>query len=230
MTTIFSLDTTSKHASLAVAGDGNIQTEFNYVSRDDLSATLIPAIAGLLNSGSAAIELSHIDVFAIAVGPGFFTGIRVGLAALKGLLLGQEKPVVPVVTLEALAYKCREPGFTTISLIDARREEVYLAGYDFLENKAGEVIPPALLHISQLKERLSHHKHLCFVGSGAEVHEAFIRENFSGAKIGRRSFFLAPEIAEIAYDRYKEKDYIADLQQLMPFYLRKPDAEQNLAK
>ncbi len=68
------------------------------------------------------------------------------------------------------------------------------------------------------------------MGSGAEVHEAFIRENFSGAKIGRRSFFLAPEIAKIAYDRYREKEYITDLQQLMPFYLRKPDAEQNLAK
>jgi len=230
MTAILSLDTTSKYSSLAVAGDGDIQIEFNFFTRDDLSATLIPAIAGVLNSGSTPIKLSDIDVFGIAVGPGLFTGIRVGLAALKGLLLGQKKPVVPVVTLEALAYKCREPGFTTISMIDARRDEVYIAGYNFLENKTGEVIPPGLLHISQLKERLGKDERFYFVGSGAEAHEAFIRENFSRARIGRRSFFLAPEISKIAYDRYKEKDFISDLQQLMPFYLRKPDAEQNLVK
>lgn len=232
MITVLSYDTTSKHPSIAISRDDDIRKEFNFVSRDDLSSVLIPAIEGVLNDGSAPLKLSDIDVVGIAVGPGLFTGIRVGLAVLKGLLLGVEKPVVPVVTLKAAAYKYREPGFATVPLIDARRDEVYLAGYNFPGNNGEieEVVPPGLIHISRLKGGLGKLGRFHFVGSGAEVHKEFIQENFPGSKIGRRSFFLAAEICKIAYDCYKKKDYITDLQQLMPFYIRKPDAEQNYIK
>ena len=236
MTLILALDTTSKYASIAVSKGDDTRIEFNFASRDDLSATLIPAIQSVLKCGSRPLKLCDINVFGIAVGPGLFTGIRVGLSALKGLILGQKKPVVPVITLNALADKFIQPGFTTIPLIDARRDEVYIAGFNVPGNdnsetvEIREVVSPGLIHISQLNERVSKEKDLVFIGSGAEAHEGYIRENFQESKIVRRSAFLAPEICKIAYHQYKKGEYITDLQQLVPFYIRKPDAEENLIK
>jgi tRNA threonylcarbamoyladenosine biosynthesis protein TsaB len=227
MKTILSLDTTSKSASISCARGEEIQLEYNFATRDELSVSLIPSLEFVLNS--ARLKLSDIDVFGIGVGPGLFTGIRVGLATLKGLLMAEPRPVVPVVTLEALAYKYIEPGFTTVSLINARRNQVYLAVYHFSRDhkQMEQVIPPELLFIHQLKERLKLLDNFNFVGSGAEVHKTFIKENFKQSKIYQRSFFLASEICKITYHNYLKKEYITDLQQLKPIYLRKPDAEEN---
>lgn len=236
MTTILSLDTTSRFASAAISKGEEVLLEYNFSTRDQLSATLIPTLEFVL--ASAPLEPEEIDAFGIAVGPGLFTGLRVGLATLKGLLLGAPKPVIPVVTLTALAFKLSQSKRPVLSLIDARRDEVYIAGYRF-EPGSGpgskkvctEISPPALLHIDQLEAHIRAMElegKIRFVGSGAEVHKNFIRERFKNSSIYKRSDFLAGEICKIAQERYLEKDYITDLQQLMPFYIRKPDAEQNL--
>jgi tRNA threonylcarbamoyladenosine biosynthesis protein TsaB len=227
MKTILSLDTTSKSASISAAKGEEILLEYNFATRDELSVSLIPSLEFVLNS--AGLKLSSIDVFGIGVGPGLFTGIRVGLATLKGLLMAEPKPVVPVVTLEALAYKYIEPEFTTVSLIDARKNQVYMAAYRFSRDhkQMEQVIPPELLSIHQLKERLESLDNFNFVGSGAEVYKSFIKENFKQSKVYQRSFFLASEICKIAFHNYLKKKYITDLQQLKPIYIRKPDAEQN---
>lgn len=227
MKTILSLDTTSKSASISAAKGEEILLEYNFATRDELSVSLIPSLEFVLNS--AGLKLSSIDVFGIGVGPGLFTGIRVGLATLKGLLMAEPKPVVPVVTLEALAYKYIEPEFTTVSLIDARKNQVYMAAYRFSRDhkQMEQVIPPELLSIHQLKERLESLDNFNFVGSGAEVYKGFIKENFKQSKVYQRSFFLASEICKIAFHNYLKKKYITDLQQLKPIYIRKPDAEQN---
>lgn len=227
MKAILSLDTTSKSASISAAKGEEIQLEYNFATRDELSVSLIPSLEFVLNS--AGLKLSDIDVFGIGVGPGLFTGIRVGLATLKGLLMAEPKPVVPVVTLEALAYKYIEPEFTTVSLIDARRNQVYMAAYHFSRGhkQMEQVIPPELLSIHQLKERLEPLDYFNFVGSGAEVHKTFIKENFKQSKVCQRSFFLASEICKITFHNYLKKKYITNLQQLKPIYIRKPDAEQN---
>ncbi|MGD2091763.1 MAG: tRNA (adenosine(37)-N6)-threonylcarbamoyltransferase complex dimerization subunit type 1 TsaB [Candidatus Aminicenantes bacterium] len=227
MKAILSLDTTSKSASISVAKGEAIQLEYNFTTRDELSVSLIPSLEFVLNS--AGLKLTDIDVFGIGIGPGLFTGIRVGLATLKGLLMAEPKPVVPVVTLEALAYKYIEPEFTIVSLMDARRNQVYMAAYHFSrsQKQMEPVILPRLLSIHQLKERLKPLDDVNFVGSGAEVHKTFIKENFKQSKVCQRSFFLASEICKITYHAYLKKEYITDLQQLKPLYIRKPDAEQN---
>jgi tRNA threonylcarbamoyladenosine biosynthesis protein TsaB len=227
MTAILSIDSTSKFASISVAKKEEIQLEYNFATRDELSVSLIPSIEFVLNS--MGLKLNDIDVFGVGVGPGLFTGIRVGLAALKGLLLAEPKPVVPVITLKALAYKYIDPAFTTVSMIDARRNQVYLAAYQFSRapGQLEEVIPPELLSLQQIKERLQFPGPFNFVGSGAEVYKTFLKENFKKSNIHQRSFFLASEICKIAYHSFLEKDYIIDLQKLMPVYIRKPDAEEN---
>jgi tRNA threonylcarbamoyladenosine biosynthesis protein TsaB len=228
MTSILSLDTTSKFASISVSQDKEIVLEYNFATHDELSATLIPSIEFLLNS--ADMKLTEIDCFGIGIGPGLFTGLRVGLATLKGLLMDTGKPVVPVVTLEALSYKPLSADKPVIPLIDARRGEVYAAVYSRPGDGLKEVQPPTLAHIDKLKDYLQPYDKYRFVGSGADVHKEFLKTNFERCKIFHRSCFLASEICKIAFHRYHNKKFITDLQQLMPLYLRRPDAEVNWEK
>ena len=229
MTHILALDTTSKHTSISISKGEEVLFEYNFTSHNLLSSSLIPAVEFLLKS--AGLTLTDIDVFGIAIGPGLFTGIRVGLSTLKGLLFTAKKPAAAVVTLKALAYKYidSEKEMSIFPLIDAKRDEVYLAGYDLSGQKIEEIFPPCLIHINDLREKLaSFHAAACyFVGSGATVHQALIKENFEKGRILHRSSFLAPEIGKIAYRDYLAKDVISDLQQLLPFYIRIPDAEKN---
>jgi tRNA threonylcarbamoyladenosine biosynthesis protein TsaB len=226
MISILSLDTTSKFASISVSRGEEVFLEYNFATQDDLSSTLIPALEFVLNS--ASIKLQEIDLFGIGVGPGLFTGIRVGLSTLKGLLMNNRKPVVPVVTLEALAYKCSDTGAPIVSLRDARRKEVYAAVYSFSGDRPEEILPPVLLPLEGLIDHLAGLKEFHFVGSGADVYREFLDTHFKGRSICRRSYFLAPEMCRIAFHRYQEKEFITDLSQLLPLYIRKPDAEQNL--
>lgn len=233
MITILSLDTTSKYASISIAKGEEIHLEYNFATRDELSASLIPSLEFVLNS--MPLKLEDIDVYGIGIGPGLFTGIRVGLATLKGLILGTGKPVVPVVTLRALAYKYNDSKSPIISMIDARRDELYIAAYRFVNRHAQELLPPGLIHIDQLKHHLEpldefKKTKFSFVGSGAEVHKTFIKEHLAWGNVYRRSCFLASEICKVTFHHYTKNNYITDLQQLMPFYIRKPDAEQNLKR
>lgn len=222
---ILGVDTTSKHSSISISLGEEIQVEYNFTTLDGLSASLVPALEFVLRS--AGLKLADIDVYGICIGPGLFTGIRVGMATLKGLLFQQDKPVVPVLSLKALAYKYIRSDFTIIPLIDARRNEVYIAGYNCLEKKIKEIISPQLIPIHELEETLAKIENVQFIGSGAEVHKELIKKTFHSSKIFYRSSFLASEICKVSYQQFLLKDYITDLQQLLPFYIRKPDAEIN---
>ena len=121
--TILALDTTSARASLALRHDGVTLAQLTLDSADGYAHLIFQAIARLL--ADAAVQLHEIDCFATASGPGSFTGVRVGLAAVKGLAAALGKPAVGISNLRALA------SFGNLRpVIDARRGEVYTAVYD----------------------------------------------------------------------------------------------------
>lgn len=222
MTNVLSFDTTSGYASISISYGEQIIIEHNFITQNNLASTLVPAIEFVLNS--VRLRISDIDVFGIGIGPGLFTGIRVGLSTLKGLIFKEMKPVVPVITLKALAYKSFDSNSTIISLIDAKRDEVYIAGYNFINNNVKEVIAPDCVHIHELKTILKEVQNFNFIGSGAEVYGKFIKKNLKKSKIFHRSPFLSSEICRIAFNEYKRKNYINDLKKLLPLYIRRPDA------
>ncbi len=225
---ILSLDTTSKFSSISISKGEKIQIEYNFITDDNLSSMLIPTIKFLLETIN--LDLNDIDVFGIAIGPGSFTGIRVGLSTIKGLLFEKKTPVVPVVTLKALAYKHIDSNYPIIPIIDAKREEVYIAGYNFSNQGKTEIISPQLINIKNFKTKLSPFSNLNFVGTGAEKYRDFIKTNFKKSKIKTRTPFVASEICKISHKEFINKNFVLDLQDLKPFYLRKPDAEQNYKK
>jgi tRNA threonylcarbamoyladenosine biosynthesis protein TsaB len=225
---LLSLDTSSRDASIAVRTDEDVLLEYNFASRDDLSAVLVPSLDFVLNA--LGMSMAQIDAFAIAIGPGLFTGIRIGMATVKGLAFSEKKPLVGVTSLMALAYKFADSDQNVIPLIDAKKGEVYLGGYRFEQGEPIELIPPCLLKIGDCAPLLENIPGKIFIGSGAEKHRDFLAARFNDSRRLFRSNFLANEIGEIALRQFHRGQYLTDLQDLLPFYLRQPDAETNLGK
>jgi len=223
---LLSLDTSSRDASIAVLKNEDVLLEYNFTSPDNLSVTLIPSLEFILKA--LGMKIAEIDVFGICTGPGLFTGIRIGMATLKGLAFSESKPVVAVTSLLALAYKFADTKKTVIALIDAKKNEVYLGGYRFENREPVELIPPCLLKIDAIVPLAAKFPEKIFIGSGADKHSEFLKKNFSYVRRQFRSNYLANEIGRIALQQFKRQHYLTDLQELFPFYLRKSDAETNL--
>lgn len=136
---ILALDTTSEHGSLAVARGSEILAVEEVHSTEGFGHVIFPRLAALLDR--LGVKLADIDCYAAASGPGSFTGVRIGLTAIKGLGEAHGKRVVPVSNLMALAHAGR--GDLRAPLIDARRGEVYGAVYDAeLRPVVAEVVAP----------------------------------------------------------------------------------------
>ncbi len=225
---ILSLDTSSKNSSISIARGTEIITEYNFVSDNQLSSMLIPAIEFVLNT--AKLKLTDIDVFGVGIGPGVFTGIRIGLSTLKGLIYGKKTPVLPVITLKAIAYKYNQANTLLIPLINAKRDEVFIGGYEFTNGSLKEIIAPDLIHISDLKPKLKNFNHFRFIGDGVDIFKEYLKEDFPNSKLIFRSSFLATEICRISLQEYLAQNYNMDLKTIKPFYMRKPDAETKIER
>jgi tRNA threonylcarbamoyladenosine biosynthesis protein TsaB len=133
-------------------------------------------------------------------------------------------------TLEALAYKFADTTNTVVPMIDARRGEVYLAGYRFVEGEMREQLPPCLVKVAETAPLLARFTGKVLVGSGAERHSGLLRDIFPDSLILHRSHFLASEVGKVAWQRFQRRQFITDLQELLPVYIRRPDAETRLVK
>jgi len=133
---LLAADTSGKHGSIALANDDDSQFELIEMfplRGGTFSAELVPQIAKLLSRHQ--LSKNQIDAFVVATGPGSFTGLRVGLAAIKGLAEVLKKPIVPISLLEALARAAHSQG-RILSLLDAGPNEVYLGEYEFNDGVA----------------------------------------------------------------------------------------------
>jgi len=220
---ILTLDTTSKNCSISLLNKEKILLEYNFVSDNNLSSILIPSIEFILEN--MKIKIEEIDVFGITIGPGLFTGIRIGLSTLKGMIFNNPKPVVPINNLEALAHKFKQLDFPIVSIIDAKRDEIYIGGYDFRNKNKIEIFTPDLIHIREITSKLNTLDNFHFTGGGTLVHKDYLKENFKNNKKLPFSSFLASEIGKMTYKKYLQKNYILNPKDLRPYYLRKPDAE-----
>ena len=222
--TILAFDTSSKYCSISISNGEEILSEYNFITDNKLSVILIPGIEFVLKTVN--LDLKAIAAFGIGIGPGSFTGIRVGLATLKGLLFGNDKPIIPVLSLEALAYKYQKTKSLLIPIIDAKRNEIYMAGYHSFSNNIQEIIAPDLIRIEEIPAKLKGHSNLHFIGDGANIYKEYLHNNFKNSKLIYRSSFLASEMCRIANYRYLKRMAVTDIQYVKPFYIKKPDAEK----
>jgi tRNA threonylcarbamoyladenosine biosynthesis protein TsaB len=162
---VLGVDTAGKTASVAVMQDEELLFETFCNNGFTHSETLLPMVDTALKA--CGLSVPQIELYAVTAGPGSFTGLRIGLAAVKGLAFAQNTPCAGVSTLEALAYGYIGQG-TVIPVLDARREQVYRAA--FALSPRGRLLPDEAVPADSLADFLSTcKKPAFFVGDGAAL-------------------------------------------------------------
>ncbi len=217
MARILSLDTTGEFGSLALAEDERVVAELPLHSPDGFAHVLFGHLERLL--AAHGWRISEIDCFAAAAGPGSFTGVRVGLAAVKGLAEALAKRALGVSNLQAVASFGSAPLRAVV--LDARRGEIYGAVYDVqLELVSPEVVNKFQDWLVTLPE-----DRLQFVSTNPEAFEpALAGTRFAGAPVVRAPRALAGAVARIAARRLAAGE-AGDPAALDANYVRRTDAE-----
>ena len=130
---ILAFESSAKPASVALMRDGQLLSQYFQCSALTHSRTLLPMAEDMLKN--AELSIKDVDLFAVAHGPGSFTGIRIGVSTVKGLAWASEKPCIGVSTLEAMAWNGTAVGGYICPVMDARRSQVYNALFEIKDSK-----------------------------------------------------------------------------------------------
>lgn len=222
---ILAVDTTTFSGSVALLRKRALLAEVNLESLLTHSEKLIPAIDFILESSK--LDIQDVDGYALSVGPGSFTGIRVGLSTIKSFAWASGKRIAPVSTLEALALKLKDSQKRLLSpLLDAKKGEIYAGLFESRGKKLNEVIPQGAYSPDQFFSLLPSHRIIHFIGSGADVYKEKIFQYFKDkARLSSRSHFIAYEIGILGYQMLRENKG-KDFHQVQPLYFRKSQAEE----
>lgn len=131
---LIGIDSSGLVASVAILEDDKLVAEYTVNNKKAHSQTLLPMLEEIVKN--AGLDMKEIDAIAIAAGPGSFTGLRIGSATAKGLGLALKKPIVPVSTVDALAYNMYGTDSLVCPIMDARRNQVYTGIYEFAKKEA----------------------------------------------------------------------------------------------
>ena len=225
---ILGFDTSAKAASVALSENGKLISEFYLDSGFTHSETVLPMAKAVLDA--ARITPADVDLFAVNCGPGSFTGLRIGLAAVKALGMSLEKPCAAVSTLEALAYNMQSTGGVICAAMDARCNQVYTA---FFESDGTEIIRlcedravSTDVLFEDIKKLYSEKgEKITLVGDGAALCLKKFGDEF--VKIAPPQLVLGHASGTcIAAKRLFEKGETVSAGELVPNYLRLAQAER----
>ncbi len=222
---ILAVDTTTSSGSAALLEDRRLVGEIDGESGTTHSARLLGAVDHLLRSEGLAI--ADVDAFAVAAGPGSFTGIRIGLSTIKALSFASKKPVVPVSSLRALALKLALGGASLVCpVLDAKKGEIYAALFESTAGRLLELIPQGAYDPADLFSRLPAGKSIAFIGAGSSVYRDRIPARvLETAAFPERTLFIAHEIGLLGWEGLREgKGVPAD--GVEPLYFRRSQAEE----
>ena len=221
---IFAMDTSSVTATVAVLTEEKLLGEYSVSDKLTHSRTILPMADELLKNLN--MELKDVDIFAVCIGPGSFTGLRIGMATIKTFAQVLSKPIIGVSSLDALGYNFFLTDDTIVCpIVDARRDEVYNALY----SEGQKVCEDRALHIDTLLRELEGKK-VIFCGDATILHKekvlGFADQNW---QIAPQHLILpkAASAAYVAYNRAKD-NLFDDPYTLNPVYLRKSQAEREL--
>lgn len=223
---ILSGDTTTFFGSVALLDNTRLIAEVNTTSSFTHSERLLPSIHFMLQVNG--FDIKDVDGYAVAAGPGSFTGIRIGLSTMKSLSFASGKPVAPVSSLKALAQKLkRERGNLVCPLIDAKKGQVYAALFDSRGGGLKELIPQGAYSPDYFFSLLPSRRIVSFIGSGVTAYRNRIVQYCKDrARFSSRSLFIAKEVGLLGYEILK-KNKGMDSRKIQPFYFRKSQAEEN---
>lgn len=222
---ILAVDTSAKAASAAVVENEKIISEFFINTKLTHSQTMLPMIKNLLEA--CKLSLDDIGGFAVSVGPGSFTGLRIGISLVKGLAFANEIPCAAVSTLEAL---CRNVSCDAMiyAVMDARCSQVYAAAFSFDGERYIRESEDEAVSLEELENRVKKcKKTVVFVGDGAELCYNRLKDTCDNVKLAAENvrFQRASSVAFVAQEKFDRNETVS-ADALNPAYLRLPQAER----
>lgn len=216
---LLSMDSSAVTASVALTdGDEIIKSEF-VNSGLTHSETLLPMIARVMDGH----KYSELDGIAITAGPGSFTGVRIGVATVKGLAFNDDIPCYSVSTLEAIAYNFLDENAVVCAVMDARRMQFYNALFRVQNGKIERLCDDRAISIEDLRNELKQYDNVIIAGDGANLCFRNIELENCTLADDDRIYQNAVGVAKAA----KNKNAISP-KALMPVYLRQSQAEREL--
>ena len=223
---LLSIDTSTKVFSLAVSFDERIVVEQNIKLDKILSSSIIPAIEQALKK--AKISINQLDGFALGLGPGSFTSLRVGLSTIKAFAFATQKPVVGIASLDVIAMSLKKDQNTICVVTDARRDLVYACLYQAQGLKLTRKSDYLLISMDELLKTLS--GKVIFAGDAISLFRNKIlkakKKNYFEPIFSDEKYWnpRARHLAALALQRFKSKK-LDDASRLVPLYLYPEDCQ-----
>ena len=227
---ILAVDTSATAASVAVAEENKLIGEFSINTALTHSQTLMPMVDELLKN--TGLSVNDIGAVAVNAGPGSFTGVRIGVAAVKGIAFPKNLPCVSVSTLESMAYNMLGNDCIVCSVMDARCSQVYNALFRVKGCTVTRMTDDRALSLTDLKNELRNiNEKVVLVGDGAVLCSKFLGEELENIMLApfNNRIQTASSVAYAAFEKINNGETVkAD--ELMPVYLRLPQAQRELNK
>ena len=227
---ILSVDSSAKSASVClydkkIIAEYYINTEFTH------SQTLTALIESMLNV--TGVDIKDVECFAVNNGPGSFTGVRIGVSAVKGMAFALEKPCVAISTLESMAYNFIDDDVLVCACMDARRNQLYNALFDINNGQVHRICEDRAISIDDLYSEINKikDKKIIIAGDGAELFFNSIENTHNNIKLATDNlrFQRASSVAMCA-DKKIISDHVLTAKTLLPSYLRLSQAERERIK
>ncbi|APC38811.1 tRNA (adenosine(37)-N6)-threonylcarbamoyltransferase complex dimerization subunit type 1 TsaB [Clostridium estertheticum] len=223
---ILSLDSATQSATCAILDDNKVLGEITFNYKKQHSQILMPIIDELFKNTQMSID--DIDAFVASKGPGSFTGLRIGMATIKGLSQGTNKPFVTVSTLDSLAYNLAYTDGIICPILDALRDNVYTALYTFEDKKLNRISDYINISIDELITMLKDKDcTISFVGDGTLKFKEKLITNLPNVSFAPDHLNLAKatSLGELGLKLLSNGTF-DDIYASVPIYLRKPQAER----
>ena len=225
---VLALETATTTGGIAIVKDTSLIGEIRTNVKIAHSERLMGSVDWLLKTSD--ISVNEISAFAISIGPGSFTGLRIGLCTVKGLAYATDKPVIPVPTLDAFARSLHLCPYSLCPMLDARKNEVYTGLYKWKDGVCIKVIPERAVNpvvfLKEIKEPT------VFAGDGATTYRKLIKDMLKDNALFVPPTRMSPSavtVAEIAIEKIRS-GFASDPLTLTPFYIRQSEAEVHFKK
>ena len=225
---ILGIDTSTKYLSVAITDGGKLSGVYSQECAQMHAARLVPVVKKLLQK--AKMRLSDLDALAVSIGPGSFTGLRIGVSTAKGLVIADKIPVVPVPTMDAIAKNAAHHSGKVCVILDARKQQVYACLYEVNPAPAYKgtgvsrsgvkrVSPYMLLKIEDLLEKLK--GEILFLGDAIDIYKKEIEKDKKLKPVFAEQELWYPDpywVCEIG-ERLFEARKTVSAEDLVPMYI-----------
>jgi tRNA threonylcarbamoyladenosine biosynthesis protein TsaB len=234
---ILAIEASGPVAGCAVLEDGLLIADYNVQYKKKHAQSLVPMMDEVKRM--LELDLQTVDAIAIAKGPGSFTGLRIGAATAKGAALAMDRPIIPVPTVDSIAYNLYGTDSLICPLMDARRQQVYTGIYEWSPCHDSEdgrcfrtVRPQCVISISEIAQDLNARgRSVVFLGDGVPVSRDALKDlmtvpySFAPTHLDRQR---AAAVAALAWSYYQEEGQacMVSADDFRPEYLRLAQAEQ----